>query len=92
MKQVAVQGSGYRGETGPLFLIDYVPQDRVLLSGVPLATKASRIGQSEVRTGNPRVLVAGRFPVAGEGSEIDGPVVKGTVNQDTSDRALMSDF
>jgi len=89
MKQAAVQGSGCQGNTGPLYLIDYVPQDRVLLSGVPLATKASRIGSSEVREGDERVLVANRFPVAGEGDAIEGPVVSGTINQDTSDRVLI---
>lgn len=89
MRQAAVQGSGYRGQTGPLLLIDYVPQDRVLLGGVPLATKASRVGPSEVRGGDERVLVNDRFPVAGSDDPIKGPLVNGVINHETSERVLV---
>ena len=88
MRQAAIQGSGYRGD-GPLLLIDYVPQDRVLLGGVPLATRASRVGPSEVKGGDERVLVNNKLPVAGSGDLIKGPFVNGTINYETSERVLI---
>lgn len=88
MRGVATQGSGYQ-DTGPLYAIDYVPQDRVLLSGLPVATMASRVGASEVKTTQKRVLIRNRFAVAAEGDEIKGPFVEGELNMDCSTRVVI---
>lgn len=89
MRQAAVQGSGYQG-SGPLYLIDYVPHDRVLVGGsTPLATRASRVGVNEVKGGDDRVLVQNRLPVAGSGDPIKGPMVNGVINVGTDERVLI---